>query len=1092
MKATALPCATASPIRNWMVILLVIWSLVPPALSQNDTADLRGTVVDESGAVLPNAKVSVTNIATALRRDVRTDSSGGFSIPALLPGKYTLRTEHEGFSITESQHLTLNVGDNRAVQVRLKVGGANEVVTVSAEGQLVNNSGALSSLTTERELQDLPSVSREFGDQRTQAFVLSNPGTTDSRGGWISVNGGRNLDNTPTVDGMIVTSHIDSGGGSVVQSGMEGTQQVSIELAGAPAEFPRPSQYSTITKGGTKDFHGSAFYNYNGSFLNAKDYFANRVPARVYNDGGISIGGPAQKNKTFFFVDWEHSRESVAVVIAGNTPLVPWRRGDFSGISQRIINPYTNLLFQNNQIPTNLISAVSKNVQNLYYPLPNFGSPRLEAGNYRSLLKPGQSGLTAFDSFDARVDHQFGTNDHTYASFNFINMPLRSWQTGSLPPFGLRHSFRLARSGQVSWTHISSQSLVNELRVGYTRQKNSIRSTFVGSAILNQVGIQGVSTVGIPTVPIIQVSGLTTARQIPYFFFPDTSFQWTDNLTWTKAAHTLRFGFTVVHDQNTNLSADGSAYGQYRFSGAFTGFPYADFLLGLPQTTELRSLTPENHRFGNWWNAYVQDQWKLSHKLTLNYGLRWEAQGPYYEKHDLLSNFDPTTGSIVVPDGAISQVNSLYPKNLPIESASVARYPSRSLLEFCKTYFYPRFGFAYTPFSTQNFVIRGAYGIYGNTLYGALSLTGGPFSGSESFTNHIVNGSPSFSFPRPFLSSGTVPTQNIRGVNPKLRVPYLQQWNLTIEKAIGTYALTASYVGSKATNLVYSRNLNQPRPSTTPFSQSQYTYPLFNSVLWSDNGGTEKYNSLQLSARKTFGQALFFKAGWTWAKDLTDTQDQTGYTGQVIQNAYDRAAEYGDSANVSRHRVFLNVIYDLPVGQSNKALRDLAADWSLALHFVGETGPYFTPQFSGFDPSNTNSFAGRPDVIPGVSETPPGGHKITQWFNPAAFKIPGCPDNQPICSRPLNIGRFGNARLDSLQAPNYIDLDTALTKNFKLGGAAHMQFRISAQNVLNHANFAPPASVDITSPTVGSITSTYAESAGSRARQVDLWVRISF
>ncbi len=1068
------------------------------AMAQLDTATISGVVQDVQGAVIPNARVTLVSTDTGAKMSATTNNDGSFALPPVLPGHYTLQIDRDGFVPYQVQNIILNVGDNRAVQVRLEAGGANQSVTVSAEGQLVNDSGALSSLTTELELKTLPLISREDGNQRTQTFVLANPGVS-YRSGWVAVDGGRKLDSTPTVDGMIVMSQVDSGGGSVVSSGMEGTQQVAVELAGSPAEYPRPAQYSTITKAGTNDFHGSAFENYNGSWINAKDYFATRVPTRVYNNFGLSIGGPIQKNKTFFFVDWERSRESIDVVIASDTALAPWRSGDFSGISQQIINPYTGRPFQNNQIPKNLINSVSQNVQNLYYPLPNYGSAALQSGNYRNLMKPGQSDLTDFDSFDARLDHQFGANDFAYASFNFTNMPFKSWTSGSLPPFGLRHSFRLARSGQVTWTHTFSPSLVNEARAGFTRQKNSIKSTFVGNDILDQVGIQGVSTVGIPTVPIMEVSGLTTANQIPYFFFPETSFQVVDNLTWSKNSHTPRFGFTLVHDQNTNLYATGSVYGTYNFTGAFTGFPYADFLLGLPQTTALSTLTPESHRFGNWWNAYAEDQWKVTSKLTLDYGLRWEAQAPYSEKHDLLSSFDPTTGSIVVPDDSVSEINPLYPKNLPIETASQAHYPSRTLLAFRKMYFYPRFGFAFTPFAKQNMVVRGAYGVYGNSLYGALSLTGGPFAGNESFTNQIVKGTPSFSFPNPFLVSGTIPTQNVNGVNPNLRVPYLQQWNLSIDKAFGTYALTASYIGSKATNLVYSRNLNQPPPSTIPFATSRYTYPLFNSVIWSDNGGNENYNSLQISARKTFGRGLFFKTAWTWAKDLTDTQDQTSYTGQVIQNAYDRAAEYGDAAQISRHRVFLNALYNLPIGNGkregdewNTVLHDVFANWGLALTFVGETGPYYTPQFTGFDSSNTNNFGGRPDVVAGVSKTPPGGHKVTEWFNPAAFKIPGCPDSQPLCSKPANIGRFGNARVGTLEGPDYVDLDTALSREFPLWEGVRMQLRISAQNVLNRENFAPPSNVDINSPTAGNITSSYSESAVSTARQVNFWARFSF
>ena len=1090
------------PLRKvWRILVVFLaLSLSSRLQAQNDTADLSGTVTDQSNAIVTGARVDLTNSDTELKRSVFSSNTGTFSIPALPPGRYLLRVEHDGYQITQSRQFSLSAGDKRTILVELKIGSATASVTVTAgDEQLTNDSGAIANLATEPEIASLPSVSREFGDQRTQAFALNNPGTTWSRGGWISVDGGRYLDNTPTVDGMIVTSQIDSGGGTVVQSGMEGTQEVSVELADSPAEFPRPAEYSTVTKAGGNTLHGSIFYMHNDKVLNGKDYFANSVPFRVYNDGAVSLGGPIKKGSTFFFLDWEHSRESVDVIVNGDVPLAPWRSGDFSDEARTLTNPYTGQTFPNQRLPASLVSSVSRKIQDLYYPQPNYGMPTLESGNYRALLKPGLSGQTNFDSFDARLDRIFSSSDHVYASFNFINLPRTSWQLGSLPPYGLRRQFRLGRSGQISWTHALSSALLNEARIGFTRQKNSIASEYAGDNILDAAGIQGVGTVGIPTVPIVSITGITAASQVPYFRFTDTSFQWTDNLTWTKGSHSYRFGFTAVRDQNSGFNIGGNVYGSYSFTGAFTGFPYADFLLGLPQTTSLSIPTPESHRFGTWWSAYAQDQFKILPTLTLSYGLRWEAQGPYYEKNGLLASFDPGNGSIVIPDSGFPNVNPLFPKNLPIESASVAGYPARSLLEFRKGYVYPRFGFAYRLSRVHGIVLRGGYGIYGNSIYGALNLSGGPFSGSESFTNSVTNGKPLLNFAQPFPSIALVPTQNMVGVNPHLRVPYLQQWNLTTDWAFHTFGLSISYIGSKATSLVYSRDLNQPHASKTPFSPSRYTYPLYNSVIWADNGGTENYNSLQIVARKTLGHGLFFKAAWTWAKDLTDTQDQTSYRGQVIQNTYNRAAEYGNATNVSRDRVFLNAIYNLPFGEPHSGRHthptkgSAFGGWTIALNLLAETGPYFTPLFSGFDVANTNNTTNlRPDVVPGVRSLPPGGHRLGKWFNPAAFKIPGCPDTLPLCSAPADVGRFGNVGVNTLQAPNYVELDSNLTKEIPLRDRMRLQLSLSSQNLLNHPNFSPPSDVNITSPTAGNITSTYAELNGSTARQISLMMRFTF
>jgi hypothetical protein len=253
-----------------------------------------------------------------------------------------------------------------------------------------------------------------------------------------------------------------------------------------------------------------------------------------------------------------------------------------------------------------------------------------------------------------------------------------------------------------------------------------------------------------------------------------------------------------------------------------------------------------------------------------------------------------------------------------------------------------------------------------------------------------------------------------------------------------------------------------------------------------------------MSARTSVGKRLFFKAGWTWAKDLTDTQDTTSYTGPVIQNAYDRAAEYGNATYVSRDRAFVDAIYKLPIGDAEengqfaRVPRAVFRGVTIALNLVAETGPYFTPLFSGVDVSNTNTFTNqRPDIVPGVSMRPPKGRSLTQWFNPAAFKIPGCPDREPLCSAPADVGRFGNAGVNTLRAPDYFELDSGLSKEIPLRHGVHILWRISIQNLLNHPNFSPPSNVNITSPTVGNITSTYSELNGSTARQINLGMQIS-
>jgi hypothetical protein len=467
-----------------------------------------------------------------------------------------------------------------------------------------------------------------------------------------------------------------------------------------------------------------------------------------------------------------------------------------------------------------------------------------------------------------------------------------------------------------------------------------------------------------------------------------------------------------------------------------------------------------------------------------------------------VSDFDRLTGALVVPKKGLTNVNPAFPTNIPIETAAQAGMPDNTLENWDKKTFYPRVGFAYKPFAGDNTVVRAGYGIYDNIIYSELArhLAGGPFSGAVTYVNSITNGTPLFAFPLPVVNSGTTATQNIMGTNPNVRVPYTQQWNFTVERQISSVGVRVSYVGTHSVGLLYRRNLNQPVPSTTPFSTNERSYPLYNQVIWVENGGFERYNGLEVAVIKNYGKNLTFTSGWTWGKDLTDDQDTTNIYGPLIQNQFSLLAEKANSSFVVRHRLFGYAVYALPFGKgqrfmnhANRILEGLMGNWSTAWNAVFQTGPYFTPSFSGFDPSNTQSFGGRPDVVAGTSVTPPNGSNINMWFNPAAFAIPGCPTTNRLCSNPANIGRFGNAGVNILQGPGIANLDFSLAKYFRFTEHKRLQLRINFTDIFNHPNFGFPAG-NISSPnTVGTITSVVnAQLGGRSSREIDLMLRFEF
>ena len=552
----------------------------------------------------------------------------------------------------------------------------------------------------------------------------------------------------------------------------------------------------------------------------------------MYNDFATSIGGPVKKNKLFFFFDYEGSREAATTTIVESVPLPSWRTGAFGGVTVK--DPLTGQPFPGNQIPANRISPVSQAFQAYGYPLPNAGSPTSVSNNWAANF-PNNTGMTHYNAVDARGDYNITASDAIFSRISFRKIPLTV--AGAPVPL-YRDQARYGESGVFSWNHIISPSAVNEVRFGSTYHRNHYSANVVGSDLIKQFGIQGVSTVGVKTAPYFNINGVTPWNPATNSFTfqdnPETTLELLDNLSWNHGRHFMKYGVDVIRDIYGGNNIGATVYGEYDFNGSYTGSGYADFLLGIPQTTELQLPPPNRHLKGNVFALFAQDQFKVNSRLTLNYGLRWEFEEPYTDSQGLLYSYNAANGTLVVPAGAQSKVSPFYPTNIPIVTSSQAGYPSSLVDANYKRGIEPRIGFAYKLGSGDKTVIRGGYGIYSNLIYSqiAKALTGGPYAASVTNFNALNNGVPLFSFPDPFPTTGTAAIQNVAGVNPHLRLPYTEQWNVTLERQVGAYGLRASYVGSASVDLVYNRNLNDPIPSTTPFTTKLITNQLYNSIVY--------------------------------------------------------------------------------------------------------------------------------------------------------------------------------------------------------------------------------------------------------------------
>jgi carboxypeptidase family protein len=1093
-------------LRSILSGILAGFLFVPGSFAQSTFGSITGTVLDPNGAAVPAADVVVTNLGTGSIRRVTSTSEGLFSMANLDLGTYSVRVSAQGFATYSRDNLVLTANQRISVEVELKVGTSIDSVEVNVPSPIISTeTNDIASSIRGGTAESLPLIGRHAADTGIYTYATLATGTSTSAGSPLpifqGVRSGTGV--MATMDGISVAAYAQGAG--PVSIGMSAVEEVKMETSVAPPEFPTAGNVQVVSKSGTNNFHGAIFEDYNGNALNTRSFFSSSVPWRVYHNFGASAGGPIVRNKIFFFANYEGAREAARATKNETVPLPAWRNGDFRSLSQMVKDPVTNAPFPGNVIPDSRISQVSRAVQDYIYPLPNNGPPGTLNNNW-TMNVISQTGFTHYNRIDARVDYNATKLDTIFARVSWMRMPFYS--AGVYPLARLQT--RYAQSAALSYNRIISPNAVNEVRMGITYHRNYLVANVTGSDLLQRFGIQGVPTSGVKTAPYFGVTGLTAfdpgAGSNIYFDNPDTSFEWIDNLSWTRGRHMMKFGFDAIRERYNGNSINQTVYGVYNFTGAYTGVPYADFLLGLPQTTTLALPNPDRAMRGNTFGLYGQDQFRVNNSLTLTYGIRWELPQPYSDIRGQIYTYNPTTGSLVVPDKGAQLVNAFYPKNIPIVTASQAGYPANTLINHDLTSIEPRVGFALKLFGSDKLVLRGGYGIYANLIYSQVSagaMTGGPFAGSQSYFNSITNGVPSFSFPSPFLPTGTTAVQNVAGVNPNLRTPYTQQWNLTIERQLGSIGLRASYAGSHTVGLLYQRNLNQPAPSTTRFSTALFPNQRFSRISYYDNGGSDSYNSLELLVQKRMGKNLIFNTGFTWAKDLTDTQDTGGgggsFAGQLLQNQFCRVCERSNNQLVPSRRLYGYAVYSLPVGKGQQFLGNargivqaVLGGWQTSWTVVLQSGQYFTPSFSTFDTSNTGVIGGAPDRIAGAPLYPER-QDLNHWFNPGAFAIPGCSPSTPICNNPANVGRFGTAGWNYLIGPPLRNLDFGLAKDFKVHERVTARFSLIMVNALNHPSFNTPNANISTPASVGVITGIRGALLGEpSARNIDFVFRLSF
>ncbi|HYK91226.1 MAG TPA: TonB-dependent receptor [Acidobacteriota bacterium] len=1114
--------------KSWKFAAVLL--LLPAAIyGQSIFGTILGTVTDESGAIVPGAKIVITNQGENTSRELVTDAQGNFEAVNLKAGTYTVTAGASGFKTFKAIDLQLAARQVLRVNASLQVGQITDSINVTANASVVTtDTGTIATTFGSQEVLDLPANYRGAGSTTPYRLLSYQAGIQSDNGYNFSVQGALPSQTEVSLDGISTKSTASNTPLSEMFPSAEGIAEMKVQGVGSNAEFGQVGDITTTSRGGSNAFHGGVFDYLQNRALDATAFGSTSKPQKVANDFGGSLGGPIIRNRTFFFVTFEDMQYRTGRTLQATVPTAAMRAGDFSKEGVTLTNPLPGAAFANNQIPTTLINPVATKVLK-YYPLPNFGATDVEqSGNFRI----NAAAPTTSWQYDARIDETLTSKQSLFGRLSWKNLSQTSPTAFALPP---NSSYNDSRSVVISHNYTLTPSMLNEFRFGLSNSNAATSYAFDGRSIAKDIGLLNLPPLTFNGLPAFNFGGATSNFGFgkPSFTFSH-SYQWSDNLTWTKGRHTMKFGGDVRRLRaQTDLGFLGSDnYGNFDFDGRFSGSDVADFLLGLPYHSAYASVKQDNDGVAWHYAFFAQDSFKVNSRLTLEYGLRWEFHPPFWDTGSDITNFDrtvPVTGRVIIPatqqalditaPGFLQSINACPGPSwngipcTPFLQADKAGWPNT--LRFSqKKDFNPRFGFAYRPFNDTKTVIRGGFGRYTMTILGAVfySLTGVSSSDVREFTNNISNGVPLFQLPQISTNGSGVTTtpygQAYFGTanDPYFKDPYSLQWNLSVERDLGwNTGLRVSHIGLRSVQLPWAPDLNQPQSSTVPYAERPLTdrpFPYWGRINTRDTGANAIYTSMQTELTHRFRSGLTFDSSWTWAKNLGDAAGPapTGWSGDTgggrVTNSLNRRGDRGNIYATRRHRWLTTAVYELPLGRGrtlganlNPVANAIVGGWRLSSILLVQTGPFLTPTMSGGDPSGTGASARgtqRPDV---VSDGNLANPTANAWFDRAAFVCPGRTAgaaNQYNCNV-TPIARFGNAGVGTLIGPGTVNLSMGFGKDFRVAEKHTLKFEATFTNLPNHPNLADPSTMNITSSSFGRITSARgADSGGNRIGQFAL------
>ena len=1041
-------------------------------IAQTFRGTILGTVTDQSGAVVSGATVKVRNAGTGIERNTQTSADGSYTVSELPIGAYNVSVTQNGFQTSVTNNVAVDVAGERRVDVSLKPGQVTEQVQVSGEqlAQVETTSNELGGTLTEQTIQNIPVNGRDY-----TKLIYLNPGVagspdqiSDSPGsyGTFSMNGSRGRSNNFLLDGTDMNDGYRNDP-AINEAGVFGDPATILPidavaelrvLSNYEAEYGRNSGavVNIVTKSGSNNWHGSALEYFRSGKLGARNYFNFEPdPKSPFNNNqfGGSLGGPIVKDRTFFYADYEGQRENgaqagtscvpdPAVVAAAEADIV--NRGE-------VVSPVATALLARNPWPTpNIAGAVSDG-----------------NGCTTNNLSTSTRFFNRVDSMIAKIDHNFNSNNLLTGRYYFgdssQSFPFAQLGGGLLPGFNTTTPTRVQLIS-LSWVKVVNSSQVNEARLGWNRFAEGFfpeDSGFNPSSIGLDTGVSGYDG-GLPQIGVGGFSSIGATSSVPRNRV-DSNWHFIDNYSWKSGKHDIKFGYEFrrttimqVIDHNFRGTLDFSTIPDPINPNTVPSLPALEaFLEGLPDGGSQVTGDSRRHTFQNSEGLYVQDSFRLAPRLTLNYGLRWDYFGVVGEKNGLFYAFDPANGGSNVPTG------QLYNKDF--------------------NNFAPRVAFAYNMTDKGSTVLRGGWGLFydafsqdmflGHLPWNCVFCPGPAYPGLG--PQALATGSAVAQIlPNQPVYSGYAPEGDFFSVDPKMRTPYIQNFNLNLQQQLGRKAvLEVGYVGSIGTKLFRFLDINQPSQAEITAADlgcnciNSYgvprTYSNFFYLNQQQSSANSNYSSLQSSLHISSWHGLSTQANFVWSHSIDSASDLEDFLPNQAQpqNSTNPAGDRGDSSFDIRRRFTWNFSYLFPTGGGS--LRKLKNGWGFdGVANLQDGQPWqLNYEFQG-DYSGAGEGFDRPDLI-GTPVYSPGNP--SQYLNLASFAAPctwGNPNNDgsPDESNCIPGTRhFGSEGRNSLIGPSFKEFNFSLFKDTPITERVTMQLRAEFFNMFNHPNFANPS-----------------------------------